>query len=198
MIGCPLIKDSRMQLKFITFFTLTLLTFKAHAIVYSNPDYECMQSVKKIDAKTLIVYDTHNLVEGLFCRTQKEYKYNCTNETSPGEARYCQLENKPQNTMIYFPGLQISYTGGNDTVAFRAAAIRFRAPFIFTTSAITDVGLSDNCPEYANSIETKLLTQCQQFTTDCRTVKKEFEKKMPYKIYCRPFIKVEGRPTYKY
>ncbi len=198
MIGLPTYQGHFMQLKFFSFLALMLLTFNAQAIVYSNSDYECMQIVKKIDAKTLIVYDTHNLVEGLFCRTQKEYKYNCTNETVPGEARYCQLEGKPQNTMIYFPGLQISYTGGNDTVAFRAAQVRFKTPFIFNTSSILDVGFSENCPEYANTVEAKLIATCQQFTTDCHTVKKEVEKKMPYKIYCRPYIKVEGRPTSRY
>lgn len=188
-----------MQIKLLLALTFSaFMAFNAEAIVYSNSDYECMQLVKQIDSKTLIIEDTHNLAEGFFCRTQKQHKYNCSGDEGVGSTLYCQLENKPQNTLVFFPGLQISYTGGSNTLVFRAAPIRFKKPFIFASSPITDVGFSDNCPEYADQVEQKMLTQCLQYTTDCHTVKKEFEKKTPYKMYCRPYVKVEGKPTYKY
>lgn len=182
------------QIALALFSLLTTSPLLAGNYAYSNPNYECMQDVKLVDSKTLVITEMDDLIEGIFCPNKKTYTYNCTGDVTV----FCQLKNVPQNTLTFFPGRQINYTGGGDTVVFRASPLKYKTPHTFRSNTTSDVGFTDKCPEHAKMVAERLIKQCESYTTNCYPVKMEHQGNSNSKIYCRPSIVVRGneRPLY--
>lgn len=164
------------------------LNAQASEIFYANSDHECMQSVT-IYSDSIEITQHDNLIDGFLCNNKKSLKFLC----SGSSIMHCHQERLNINTLSFYPGMQINYTGGFNTTVFRASRLVYKAPHTFKSNKQSDVGFTESCSAHAKEVAHRLINLCNEYTTDCKVVVFKHAKDSKYPVYCTPEVVVTGK-----